>query len=219
LLCLPIGLVLFVGIWLAGDALISLLNAHTWATNDHLLRGTLADPLIFVRICLSVVVSGLGARAAAVPLLHRYTSLALVPRRILRVIAGIACILSGCIIFAWLLALTLSLTSPTRASTDVAGYRIHLVERGTDDLDFGELVLMVTRADGAFYEQRLEYTTQDCREFTTTTAGVVVTLQCSFPRGQVVTVNIDRQQQTLRILRDDQPAILQSLTTLPYTKP
>jgi hypothetical protein len=134
-------------------------------------------------------------------------------------ITVIACILSSCILFLGVSVVILSLTSPDRASANIAGYRIHLTQRDSNDLDFGELVLIVTRSDGAFYEQVVEDTWQNCQNFSTATTSDLVTLRCSFPRGDAVSVIIDRQQEILWIRRDNYPEIQANLTTITYTRP
>ena len=216
---LPISLALFTVLWLSGNALTDLLALQAWQSNDHLLKDTVADPIILTRFCLSVALSILGARVLSAPLLRMYTSFPHTLRRVLGIITVIVCILSSCILFLSMSVFILSLTAPDRASTNIAGYRIHLTQRDSNDLDFGELVLIVTRSDGAYYEHVVEDTWQNCRDFSTATTGALVTLHCSFPRGEAVSVVIDRQQEILWIRRNNYPEIQENLTTITYTQP
>ena len=86
------------------------------------------------------------------------------------------------------------------ASTTVVGYRLHLVERPTRDLDFSELVLIVTRPDGAVYQQQLEYSARSiCTALTTEQQEQRVYLQCRKPDHTIPVIYVDRVSERLYV--------------------
>jgi hypothetical protein len=219
LMLFALAIICFLGVWwllvIAADSwhLVSLF------TNDHLIQGSLADPRVSGTIGLALIITLLGVAACWRPVHHLYRRLPRCIHHLLTALSLLGALVSGVALCLVVLLVLMFLTPPARVSVVVAGYRIHLTERASRDLDFTDLDLIVTRADGAFYERTLTYATDTiCTELVREQHANQVQLRCRTSRSPAVTITVDVSQQTLSIATIDETSTI-LLVNLPFQEP
>jgi len=214
-----LAIICFLGVWwllvVAADSwhLVSLF------TNDHLIQGSLADPRVSGTIGLALIISLLSVAACWRPVRHLYRRLPRHLQHLVTALSLLGALVSGVALCLVMLLVLMYLTPPARVSVALVGYRIHLTERASPDLDFTDLDLIVTRADGAFYERTLTYATDTiCTDLVREQHANQVQLRCRTSRGPAVTITVDVSQQTLSIATIDETSTI-PLANLPFQEP